>query len=100
MSVAVPAVWQAARHLPGKPHHPPVLDQVDRTLAEGRAVIDLVPAAHRPMVRCIITVDELTSAAARADRGALLRRSARPGKFAALRLLGREYLRARRLRRR
>ncbi|MFJ8622144.1 phytoene/squalene synthase family protein [Kitasatospora sp. NPDC093550] len=75
-----------------------LLDRVDRTLAEGRAVVDLVPAAHRPMVRCLIGVDELTSAAARADRGALLRRSASPAKGAALRLLGREYLRARRVR--
>ncbi|WP_307853175.1 squalene/phytoene synthase family protein [Kitasatospora sp. RG8] len=75
------------------------LDQVDRTLAEGRAVIDLVPAAHRPMVRCMIGLDELTSAAARADIPALLRRSAGPAKPAALRLLGREYLRARRLNR-
>ncbi len=74
------------------------LDLVDRTLAEGRTVIGLVPAVHRPMVRCIVGVDELTSAAARADQGALLRRSASPSKPGALRLLGREYLRARRLR--
>ncbi|MEU5537618.1 squalene/phytoene synthase family protein [Streptomyces sp. NPDC020362] len=74
-----------------------LLDQVDRTLAEGRAVVDLVPEAHRPMVRCMVAVDELTSRAARADRGALLHRSASPGKLAALRLLGREYLQARRL---
>ncbi|GAA0658567.1 hypothetical protein GCM10010193_06580 [Kitasatospora atroaurantiaca] len=72
------------------------LDQVDRTLAEGRAVVGLVPPAHRPMVRCMIGLDELTSAAARADIPALLRRSAGPAKLAALRLLGLEYLRARR----
>ncbi|MFF4924291.1 squalene/phytoene synthase family protein [Kitasatospora sp. NPDC001261] len=76
-----------------------LLDQVDRTLAEGKAVVDLVPAAHQPMVRCIVGVDELTSAAARADLGAVLRRSASPSKPAALRLLLRECLRARRLRR-
>ncbi|MFG3054514.1 phytoene/squalene synthase family protein [Kitasatospora sp. NPDC048239] len=70
------------------------LDEVDRTLAEGRAVVGLVPPAHRPMVRCMIGLDEATSAAARADTPALLRRSAGPGKLAALRLLGREYLRA------
>lgn len=75
------------------------LDRVDRTLAEGRAVIDLVPAGHRPMVRCMVRLDELTSAAARADVPALLRRPAGPGRLAAGRLLGREYLRARRLRR-
>ncbi|MFI2608495.1 phytoene/squalene synthase family protein [Kitasatospora sp. NPDC018619] len=74
------------------------LDRADRALAEGRAVIDLVPPAHRPMVRCIVGVEELTSAAARADLGALLRRSASPAKPAALRLVAREYLRARRLR--
>lgn len=72
------------------------LDQVDRTLAEGRAVVALVPPAHRPMVRCMIGLDELTSAAARADIPALLHRSAGPAKPAALRLLAREYLRARR----
>ncbi|WP_188297278.1 phytoene/squalene synthase family protein [Streptomyces sp. CBMA156] len=75
-----------------------LLDRADRTLAEGRAVIDRVPPAHRPMVRCIVGVEELTSAAARADLGALLRRSASPGKPGALRLLAREYLRARRFR--
>ncbi|MFF1903614.1 squalene/phytoene synthase family protein [Kitasatospora sp. NPDC058218] len=72
------------------------LDQVDRTLAEGRAVVALVPPAHRPMVRCMIGLDELTSTAARADIPALLHRSAGPAKAAALRLLAREYLRARR----
>nr|BFD95703.1 phytoene/squalene synthase family protein [Kitasatospora sp. Xyl93] len=75
-----------------------LLDRADRTLAEGRAVVDRVPPAHRPMVHCIVGVEELTSAAARADLGALLRRSASPAKPAALRLLAREYLRARRLR--
>ncbi|MFF2953369.1 phytoene/squalene synthase family protein [Kitasatospora sp. NPDC057965] len=76
-----------------------LLDTADRTLAEGRAVVELVPAAHRPMVRCVVEVETLTSAAARADLGALLHRSASPAKPAALRLLAREYLRARRVRR-
>ncbi len=76
-----------------------LLDEADRTLAEARTVIDLVPAAHRPMVRCIVGVEALTSAAARADLGALLHRSASPAKPAALRLMAREYLRARRHRR-
>ncbi|MEV7774340.1 squalene/phytoene synthase family protein [Kitasatospora sp. NPDC086791] len=75
-----------------------LLDRADRTLAEGRAVVELVPPAHRPMVRCLLGVDELVSAAARVDPGALLRRSASPAKGAALRLLAREYLRARRFR--
>ncbi|GAA1408674.1 hypothetical protein GCM10009639_58650 [Kitasatospora putterlickiae] len=76
-----------------------LLDAADRALAEGRAVIALVPDAHRPMVRCVVEVETLTSAAARADLGALLHRSASPAKPAALRLLAREYLRARRFRR-
>ncbi|MBC3841031.1 squalene/phytoene synthase family protein [Streptacidiphilus sp. 4-A2] len=69
-----------------------LLDQVDRTLARGRAVVELVPPAHRPMVRCMVRLDELTSAAARADIPALLRRPAGPRKPAAA-LLAREYLR-------
>ncbi len=73
-----------------------LLDEADRTLAEARTVIGLVPAVHRPMVRCIVGVEQLTGAAARADLGALLRRSASPAKPAALRLLAREYLRFRR----
>ncbi|MFF7636270.1 phytoene/squalene synthase family protein [Kitasatospora sp. NPDC008050] len=73
-----------------------LLDEVDRTLAESRAVVGLVPPAHRPMVRCMIGLDELTGAAARRDIPALLRRSAGPGTLGAVRLLGREYLRARR----
>ncbi|MFI5527287.1 phytoene/squalene synthase family protein [Kitasatospora sp. NPDC051853] len=74
------------------------LDHADRTLAEGRAVIGLAPPAHRPMVRCMVALDALTSRAARADLPALLRRPAGPPKGAALRLLAREYLRARRVR--
>ncbi|MGW2548458.1 hypothetical protein ACWC5I_48300, partial [Kitasatospora sp. NPDC001574] len=66
---------------------------------EGRALVGLVPPAHRPMIRCMIGLEELTSAAARADVPALLHRSAGPAKPAALRLLALEYLRARRLRR-
>ncbi|MCF2529990.1 phytoene/squalene synthase family protein [Yinghuangia soli] len=73
-----------------------LLDQVARTQAEAAAVIGLVPTAHQPMVRCIVGIDRLTRTAARADVDALLRRSAGPPKFAALRLLGREYLRTRR----
>jgi phytoene synthase len=75
-----------------------LLDEVDRTLAEGRAVIELAPPAHRPLLRCLIRLDELTVAAARADVPAVLRRPASFPKLAALRLLGREYLQARRLR--
>lgn len=73
-----------------------LLDEADRTLTAAGTVVGLVPAVHRPMVRCIVGVERLTGAAARADLGALLHRSASPAKPAALRLLAREYLRFRR----
>ncbi|MGW2250702.1 phytoene/squalene synthase family protein [Kitasatospora sp. NPDC001660] len=73
------------------------LDQVDRTLAAARTVIDLVPPAHRPMIRCMVGLESLTSATARADVPALLHRPAGPPKLGALRLLAREYLQARRV---
>ncbi|MFJ5228463.1 phytoene/squalene synthase family protein [Kitasatospora sp. NPDC088391] len=72
-----------------------LLDRADRSRAEGAPVVDLAPAAHRPMMRCTIEVEALTSAAARTDPAALLRRSASPSKWGALRLLVREYRRAR-----
>ncbi|MFB6887959.1 squalene/phytoene synthase family protein [Kitasatospora sp. NPDC056327] len=75
-----------------------LLDEADRTLAEGRTVVDLTPPEHRPLVRCVVGVEALTSAAARADLGALLHRPASPSRPAALRLLAREYLQARRSR--
>ncbi|WP_443077965.1 squalene/phytoene synthase family protein [Streptomyces sp. NBC_01450] len=46
-----------------------LLDRTDRALAEGRTVIELAPPAHRPMIRCMIRLDELTSAAADPRRG-------------------------------
>ncbi|MEE1783639.1 squalene/phytoene synthase family protein [Streptomyces sp. SP17BM10] len=73
------------------------LDQVDRTLAAACTVVDLAPPAHRPMVRCMVGLEGLTSTAARADVPALLHRSAGPSKLGALRLLAREYVRARRV---
>ncbi|MFG2140942.1 squalene/phytoene synthase family protein [Streptomyces sp. NPDC048650] len=73
------------------------LDQVDRAMAQCTDMVDLAPPAHRPILRCLIGTEELTSSAARADPGALLRRSAGPPGLAALRLLGREYIQARRL---
>ncbi|MET8412493.1 squalene/phytoene synthase family protein [Streptomyces sp. NPDC005195] len=76
-----------------------LLDHVDETLAESRAVIGHVPPAHQPMVRCLISLDELTVAAARADISALLHRSAGLSKPAAARLLVRAYVEARRVRR-
>ena len=75
------------------------LDRVEQGLGGSGAVLDLVPPAHRAMFRCMIRLDELTVAAARRDIPALLRRSASPGKPAALRVLVTEYLRARHARR-
>ncbi|GAA2090821.1 phytoene/squalene synthase family protein [Kitasatospora saccharophila] len=75
-----------------------LLDRSDRDRAAAGAIVELAPPAHRPMIRCIIGVERLTAAAARADLGALPRRPASPGKPGLLRLLTREYLRARRLR--
>jgi phytoene synthase len=75
------------------------LDHVERGLGAGRAAIDLVPEASRPMLRCMLRLDALTVAAARADVPALLRRPATCSKLAAVRVLGREYLSARRTRR-
>ncbi|MFJ4677477.1 squalene/phytoene synthase family protein [Kitasatospora sp. NPDC088783] len=76
-----------------------LLDRADRDRAASGALVDLVPPAHRPMVRCLVGVEQLTATAARADLDALLRRSASPAKPALLRLLAREHLRARRVRR-
>ncbi|KQV11862.1 MULTISPECIES: squalene/phytoene synthase family protein [unclassified Kitasatospora] len=72
------------------------LDQVDRTLADAEAVVDLVPAGHQPLLRCIIGIDKLTSTAARSAGTALLHHPAGTPKLPALRLLARQYLRARR----
>ncbi|WP_033222475.1 phytoene/squalene synthase family protein [Kitasatospora phosalacinea] len=75
-----------------------LLDRSDRDRAASGALVALAPPAHRPMIRCILGVERLTATAARADLGALLRRSASPAKPGLLRLLAREYLRARRTR--
>ncbi|WP_324606811.1 squalene/phytoene synthase family protein [Kitasatospora phosalacinea] len=90
-----PAATPAVRALLGA-----LLDRSDRDRdrAVDAGIAELAPPAHRPMVRCILGVERLTAAAARADLDALLRRSASPAKPGLLRLLGREYLRARRLR--
>ncbi|MFC8720448.1 phytoene/squalene synthase family protein [Kitasatospora sp. NPDC057198] len=75
-----------------------LLERSDRDRAAAGAVVELAPPAHRPMIRCVFGVERLTATAARADPGALLRRSASPGKPGLLRLLAGEYLRARRVR--
>ncbi|GLW69618.1 phytoene synthase [Kitasatospora phosalacinea] len=70
----------------------------DRDRAVEAGLADLAPPAHRPMIRCLLGVERLTATAARADPGALLRRSASPARPGLLRLLAREYVRARRVR--
>ncbi|SEM44864.1 phytoene/squalene synthase family protein [Streptacidiphilus jiangxiensis] len=76
-----------------------LLDLSEASLAEGRALVDLTPAATRPMVRVMVRLDELTAQAARAKSTALLREGARPALLAALGLVWREYRAARRAQR-
>src|ERR1700761_275609 len=61
-----------------------LLDRVEQGLDDCRDVTELLPLAHRPMLRCMIRLDELTITAARNDISALLHRPAAPGKAAAL----------------
>lgn len=75
-----------------------LLDRVANGLAAGRTVVDQLPPAHRPLLRCMIRLDELTVSAARADIPALLRRPANCSKLGAALALGRGYREARRLR--
>jgi phytoene synthase len=75
-----------------------LLDRVEQGLDDCRGVTELLPLAHRPMLRCMIRLDELTITAARSNISALLHRPATPGKAAALRVLWSEYLHARRAR--
>ncbi|MEU8432812.1 squalene/phytoene synthase family protein [Streptomyces sp. NPDC029216] len=72
------------------------LDEADRTMARCADLPELAPPAHRPLLRCLIGTERLTLTAARTAPAALLHDSAGPSKSAALRLLVREYLRARR----
>ncbi|WP_269859336.1 squalene/phytoene synthase family protein [Streptomyces sp. RPT161] len=75
-----------------------LLDQADGQLAAARALVDLVPPANRPLVRALIELERLTATAAATKEIALLRGPASPSSPAALGVLAREYLRARRLR--
>ena len=69
-----------------------------RDLVASRGLVGLVAPAHRPFIRALITLEVLTADAAAAKGTGLLHGSARPPVSSALRVLGREYLRARRLR--
>lgn len=87
----------AARDLPGtRALIAELLDGAERALAAGRALVDTTPEVSRPLVRALVGIDELTARAARAKGAGLLRSGAEPPTPAVLRLLGREYLRARR----
>ncbi len=75
-----------------------LLGEARAVLESARALVDVTPPAHRPLVRALIDVERLTADAAEAKGAGLLRSSASPPAFGALRVLAREYLRARRSR--
>ncbi|MFC9237604.1 phytoene/squalene synthase family protein [Streptomyces decoyicus] len=67
-------------------------------LAASYGLVDLVQAHSRPFVRALIGIQGLTLRAAARKGTALLQGSARPSVDAALRILAREYMAARRQR--
>ncbi|MCQ4041572.1 squalene/phytoene synthase family protein [Streptantibioticus rubrisoli] len=75
-----------------------LLEQASTSLAAARPLVDLVPPANRPLVRALIELETLTTTAAATKEIDLLRSPASPSPLAALGVLAREYLRARRLR--
>nr|WSY49325.1 squalene/phytoene synthase family protein [Streptomyces sp. NBC_00886] len=70
-------------------------DLAEATLTEGRGLPALVAAEHRPFLDALIAVQELRLRAVRREGGRLLRRGASPAAFATLRVLARQYRRAR-----
>ncbi len=75
-------------------------DLAEATLTEGRRLPGLVAAEYRPFLDALIAVQELRLRAVRREGGRLLLRGAGPAAFASLRVLAREYRRARAERRR
>ncbi|MFD4554305.1 squalene/phytoene synthase family protein [Streptomyces sp. NPDC058469] len=75
-------------------------DLAEATLTEGRRLPALVAPEYRPFLDALIAVQELRLRAVRREGGGLLRRGASPAAFASLRVLAREYRRARAERRR
>jgi 15-cis-phytoene synthase len=67
-------------------------------LARCRVLPTLVPDGHRPFLDALIAVQELRLDAVRRAGGSLLHRGTGPGALASLRVLGRQYRRARRRR--
>ncbi|MGX1759144.1 phytoene/squalene synthase family protein [Streptomyces lydicus] len=72
--------------------------QIRTGLTASYGLVDLVHARSRPFVRALIGIQDLTLRAVARKGTALLDGSARPDVAAALRLLGREYVAARRRR--
>jgi phytoene synthase len=75
-------------------------DLAEATLTEGRRLPGLVAAEYRPFLDALIAVQELRLRAVRRAGGRLLLRGAGPAAFGSLRVLAREYRRARAERRR
>ncbi len=75
-------------------------DLAEATLPEGRTLPALVAAEHRPFLDALIAVQELRLRAVRREGGKLIRRGANPAVLGGLRVLAREYGRARAARRR
>ncbi|MEV5704839.1 squalene/phytoene synthase family protein [Actinoallomurus sp. NPDC052274] len=74
-----------------------LLERARRSLEAGRTLVDLTPPANRPLVRSLISLEELTLEAAATKGVAVLGRSTRASVPAAAVLI-REYRQARRLR--
>ncbi|MGW3286769.1 squalene/phytoene synthase family protein [Streptomyces sp. NPDC001002] len=70
-------------------------DRAEAALTEGRGLPDLVAPEYRPFLDALITVQDLRLAAVRRTGGELLHRTAGPSPTASLRVLGRQYRRAR-----
>ena len=83
----VPALDQAVRAQ---------ADLAETTLADYRALPALVAAEHRPFLDALLAVQELRLGAVRRAGGRVLLRDAGPSAFATLRVLARQYRRARR----
>lgn len=75
-------------------------DLAEATLTEGRRLPALVAPEYRPFLDALIAVQELRLRAVRREGGRLMRRGASPAALASLRVLLRQYRRARAERRR
>jgi phytoene synthase len=71
-------------------------DLAETTLADCRTLPELVTAEHRPFLDALIAVQELRLGAVRRAGGRVLLHDTGPATFATLRVLARQYRRARR----